>query len=464
MTSEVPPVYYNNDTHSFGFSTARSRWPKIIITAIEDVKLEISNNSSSNSSKSIQGSKIVSALENLEKSLLNNEIIKPFNKHNIPCLDSYDETLLKFSKENDGKPIDWLTGPWLFIECYLYRYIDAEIKSQSEWLNFDIFERLKRETFQSSSLGIYELAIRYKQLNEEINSKGASNIDNDTLKLLFEEFIDISLWGNATDLSLLANASLEDIKSVQGKEARLKSAKNILCNDLPEAWNHLLSIEDIKKRRVDFVLDNAGFEFYTDLILSLFLLDSNLVNEVVFHCKTRPWMVSDTMVKDYQLFIEYMTDKSFFKEHHEELNFVIEKIEEYRKLNKFKLVDSEFWTCDLDYWNINKNETKYGGAELYNYFQDSSLVIVKGDLNYRKLTGDRHWPRDTPFKSAIDGLSSSNINILALRTCKADVCAGLPKGKDEELIEYWKSLGNEIGELWCSSGKWAVISFSNGKN
>lgn len=39
--------------------------------------------------------------------------------------------------------------------------------------------------------------------------------------LLFKEFIDISLWGNATDLSLLAgNVTLEDIKSVQGAEVQ----------------------------------------------------------------------------------------------------------------------------------------------------------------------------------------------------------------------------------------------------
>ena len=99
---------------------------------------------------------------------------------------------------------------------------------------------------------------------------------------------------------------------------------------------------------------------------------------------------------------------------------------------------------------------------MYEYFQDSTIVIVKGDLNYRKLTGDREWPKTTPVKTALNSLAHSNIHILALRTCKADVCVGLPDGLEEELVENWKKAGNEVGELWCSSGKWAVISYSPG--
>ncbi|ODV86462.1 hypothetical protein CANARDRAFT_6932 [[Candida] arabinofermentans NRRL YB-2248] len=451
MTKEVPPLYYNNDTHSFGFSTARSRWPNILATAVKDTELEYSQ--SKNQDKIDQGKVIAESIKALSKEITENCELTQFKNSSIPSLDSYDETLASMGG------CTWLTGPWLFCECYMYRRVDALFKSSSEWLNFDVFNRLKRETFKSSSAGIYELAVRYKQLKEQINA--AETLDTETLKLLFEEFVDVSLWGNATDLSLLANASLDSIKSLQGKEARAKSAENILCNDLPLAWDRLLSVP-FEERRVDFVLDNAGFEFYTDLILALFMLDAKLTKKVVFHCKTRPWMVSDTMIKDYDIFVQDMLDTSILNEHHAELQHLVESVESYKAKGQFELQDSEFWTGDLDYWNLNSEETKYGGKELWLYFQDSALVIVKGDLNYRKLTGDRHWPRDTPFVTALNKLASSGIHILALRTCKADVCAGLPTGKDEELCELWKSQGNEIGELWCSSGKWAVISYSDG--
>lgn len=455
--SELPKVYNLSDKTSFAYSTARARWPKIITQCKADI---ISHtNDAEDPQLSQQGEIIVAGIDKLMKDLHSGAPIEPFSDEQIkliPSLESYNDVF----KTLDEQPT-WLDGPWLLIECYLYRLIDAIIKSQSMWVDFDIFEVLKRNTFKSSKFGIYELAIRYKTLSDTIKKSATGTLDSSKLKILFEEFIDISLWGNATDLSLLANASLEDIQSRQGKEAREKSAKNIIDNDLPEAWERLLSVP-FEERRIDIVLDNAGFEFYTDLALSLFLLDSKLVKSVVFHCKTRPWMVSDTMIKDYKLFIQDISNKEWFPEHREELDYFVNSIEHYHNTNQFQLKDSEFWTCALDYWNLNPSETKYGGAELYKYFQDSTLVIVKGDLNYRKLTGDRQWAKTTSFVKAIDGLAESNIHILALRTCKADVCVGLPEGLEEKLIEHWKSLGNEVGELWCSSGKWAVISYSSG--
>jgi damage-control phosphatase, subfamily III len=91
----------------------------------------------------------------------------------------------------------------------------------------------------------------------------------------------------------------------------------------------------------------------------------------------------------------------------------------------------------------------------------SDLIIFKGDLNYRKLTGDLMWDKTTPFKTAIQDLATSKLPILSLRTCKADVVVGLPEGVNEKLIKTYKEMGNDIGEFWTSSGKWAVISFNN---
>lgn len=457
MTSQLPPLYYNHDLDSFGYATARSRWPIILKTAVHDVQLTARTASPLMRSQSVT---IISAIEQLMTNIEQNAPVVCFTKAEtelVPGLGDYNDTITK------SGPYTWLDGPWLFTECYLYRALDIAIKSQSEWVHWDVFERLKRDTFKSSAFGVEEIASYYRKLSTQLKTDGAIPLDK--LKLLFEDFVDTSLWGNATDLSLLANATLEDIQSRQGSAARAASAKNILCNDLPLAWNRLLAVP-FEKRRVDFVLDNAGFEFYTDLTLALFLLDSKLVPEVVFHCKTRPWMVSDTMIKDYKLWVHDMKDPDVFtgSKHREDLNHFVDSVEHYHHQGKFKLVDSEFWTGSTDYWEICPEETKYGGSELWKYFQDSTLVIVKGDLNYRKLTGDRKWVRSTPFNTAINKLAKSGIHILALRTCKADVCAGLPEGKDEELCKLWVSEGHEVGALWCSSGKWAVVSYSDGKS
>jgi hypothetical protein len=54
----------------------------------------------------------------------------------------------------------------------------------------------------------------------------------------------------------------------------------------------------------------------------------------------------------------------------------------------------------------------------------------------------------------------SGVNVLALRTCKADVVVGLKPGQDEKLRQ--EQGGDPNARKWAWSGKWAVVSFSSG--
>lgn len=56
----------------------------------------------------------------------------------------------------------------------------------------------------------------------------------------------------------------------------------------------------------------------------------------------------------------------------------------------------------------------------------------------------------------------SGIRVLAFRTCKADVVVGLPAGVDEKLRQLPNG-GGSVARRWAWSGKWAVVSFSDGK-
>lgn len=451
----LPPPSYNDDRKSFAYPTVHKRWPSIITLAIEDLEKHAKQNPDTEECVQFVTGHLKTLLANFKE----DKPVDYFTEEDVsakPELKIYNDELNKF---NDDKLVTWQTGPWLYLECYLYELISVWFSKTKKLQKYDIFEPAKTGAFKLSGSGVVELCQRVKLLSEQLAEKEA---DEQALGLLFTEFIDISLWGNATDLSLLAgNFSLEDIKSLQGAEVRKKNEEKIIVNDTEAAWKHYLGG---KRERIDIVLDNSGFELFADLCLTLFLLEAKLVKKVVIHCKQIPWFVSDTMPKDYDLLLEQLGDTSFFEGLKEDqaskdaITFLLEKLKQYTKSHHIAVQSHQFWTSCANYWDIPKVK------DLYQELQKSNLIIFKGDLNYRKLTGDLHWDTTTPFTTAIQDLASSGLPVLLLRTCKADVVVGLPEGLNEKLIEVYKSEGNEIGEFWTASGKWAVISFSSGQN
>jgi hypothetical protein len=85
----------------------------------------------------------------------------------------------------------------------------------------------------------------------------ADNRDIETDEIIFHELAQISLWGNATDLSMLTNFSFDEVKKLQsaGTKRMEESEKNILVNDLAKVWEWILKC---RYARMDLILDNAG--------------------------------------------------------------------------------------------------------------------------------------------------------------------------------------------------------------
>lgn len=85
---------------------------------------------------------------------------------------------------------------------------------------------------------------------------------------MFLELTQVCLWGNSTDLSLLINMTEDDIKKLQstGGDHLAATEKNILGNHLPRIWEHVKELRGKTGGRIDFILDNAGFELYCDCV------------------------------------------------------------------------------------------------------------------------------------------------------------------------------------------------------
>lgn len=60
----------------------------------------------------------------------------------------------------------------------------------------------------------------------------------------------------------------EQIKTLQatGDEHLASTEKNILDNNLPALWETVRGFKDRGGGRIDFILDNAGFELYCDFV------------------------------------------------------------------------------------------------------------------------------------------------------------------------------------------------------
>lgn len=311
---------------------------------------------------------------------------------------------------------------------------------------------------------------------EKSSDKSAEETDK-AEEVLFAEMCEICLWGNATDLSLLTNLSYEDIQKLQGSEARKAAEANIIANDLPAAFATLKKAQKENpkgERRIDFVLDNAGFELFVDLILAGYLIASGLATSIVLHPKSIPWFVSDVIPADFAALLNALADpQAFYKslagddkaaelsdEESDNLKFLFQSWATMHGEGQLSIRPNRFWTHAGSFWRL-----PIVGQEIFEDLKSSELVIFKGDLNYRKLTGDVQWPATTPFTEAIGPLAKpgQGIRTLALRTCKADVVVGLAQGKDEELKAKEGGGGNSGARKWGWSGKWAVVQYCDGR-
>ena len=253
------------------------------------------------------------------------------------------------------------------------------------------------------------MAAKYKGLVTQLEGDKAGTKDVQELeeaeRILFMEMLEICLWGNATDLSLLTSLKYEDIQKLQGSKARKEAEKNILVNDLPAAYQVLKVAQKTKEkqqRQVDIVLDNAGFELFVDLILAGYLLSAGLATRIVLHPKSIPWFVSDVLPGDFGSLLNALANpQDYFSSPTDEgsqsgtrpellseaeisdLLFLFQHWSGFHQEGQLTIRPNRFWTHAGSFWRL-----PHTAPSLFDDFKQSELVIFKGDLNYRKLTGD----------------------------------------------------------------------------
>ncbi|KAG7284376.1 hypothetical protein NEMBOFW57_010749 [Staphylotrichum longicolle] len=349
--------------------------------------------------------------------------------------------------------------------------ISTSFSLSTYWKSYDVFAKQKIKTFRCARPAVLELAARYRDQVTQLRTQPTRDREAD--KLGFIEMCKISLWGNHAELSLLTTP--EDVQ-----RSRSEAEKHILVDDIAAAYARFQHTRDFPRQPngeilVDIVLNKAGFELYTDLILAGYLLSAGLATTVVLHPKSIPWFVWDALPSDLDAllaalaaprhFYETPTDEEqgqglglagLTDEEGGDLEFVFEEWSRFRAEGKLVLRPDRVWTGPGCYWRLCVE-----AGSVVESLCDGHLAIFKGDLNYRKLVGDVAWDPTMPFEDAIGVLGpGQGIDLLSLRTCKSDVVVGLEPGEDERLKGMEGGGGDSGARKWAWSGKWTVACFS----
>ena len=107
--------------------------------------------------------------------------------------------------------------------------------------------------------------------------------------------------------------------------------KDLIIDDTQFLWSVL---SKNSSGIVDIVLDNCGYEIFTDFCLAAFLMSQKLTKKIRFYVKRYPWYVSDVTANDFHWIIESMK-----KSNDENLKLLGEII--------FNYVKNEVWTLEV---------------------------------------------------------------------------------------------------------------------
>ncbi|XP_048655884.1 damage-control phosphatase ARMT1 isoform X2 [Marmota marmota marmota] len=423
---------------SFAYLTIKDRIPLILTKAIDTLHRHKSEFFEKHGEEGIEAEKkAISLLSKLRNELQTDKPIIPLvaNYVDTDIWNQYLEYQQSLLRESDRTP-SWFYSPWLYVECYLYRRIHEAIIQSPPVNDFDVFKESKDQNFFESQEPGITLCTHLQEFKSTIE-----DLDANQLKTEFFHLLQISLWGNKCDLSLSGGESSSQKTNLINSLEDLEPF--ILVNDMEHLWSLLSKYKETREKvpivRVDIVLDNSGFELLTDLVLADFLLSTNLATEIHFYGKSIPWFVSDTTIRDFNWLIEQVKHYD-----HKWVSKCGVDWENYIKMGRWVYHDHMFWTLPHEYAAMSQV-----APDLYAELQKACLILFKGDLNYRKLTGDRKWAFTVPFHQALSGFHPAPL--CSLRTLKAEIQVGLQPGQGEQLAASDPN--------WLITGKYGVIQF-----
>jgi uncharacterized protein with ATP-grasp and redox domains len=323
----------------------------------------------------------------------------PMTMIDLPAPD-YDEWAEAYAPHQGES---WQGTLWFFAEIFAYRHI---IQATRWWeTGRDPFAPNKEEEFSGDML--------WTLLDRALAAEGSRE---ERLRALLLA----DLWGNRIDLSFPASLA-------HGGEALHED--DLLADDSWRTVEHLLGTGG----PVHLVADNAGSELALDFALADALL-SGVADTVTIHLKMYPTFVSDATRDDALAFLHhYIPSRG-----NGAAQLFAGRLAGELESRRLRLAPDLYWNSTRLLWDTP--------PRLSRLFEAASLVIVKGDANYRRIVGDAIWEPTTPFSQVVDYFPAP---MLAMRTLKSDPIVGLQPGDYQRL--------DGIDPEWRVNGRRGVV-------
>ncbi|MGW4895144.1 damage-control phosphatase ARMT1 family protein [Kitasatospora sp. NPDC004240] len=300
-----------------------------------------------------------------------------------------------------GRP--WREAPFLWAENWFHhRLLDATgYLRPGTWHGVDPFGPLKHAELAGAAVDEQLLVL---------DGLAGLPAEHRTPALLSS-----ALWGNRADLGFRLIADPDDAHPATG----------VIVDDTAEllAW-----LPGASGGRISVIADNAGRELLPDLVLIDHLLATGIAAEAVLYLKPRPYFVSDATTADLLAALDRLRTSTA-----PAAAAVGRRLDEALRRGTLLARTHPFFCAPLTYHDLP--------GDLRAELAGSALTVLKGDLNYRRLVGDRHWPPAHPFARATGHFPTP---VVALRTLKSDVALGIAPATAADLdatTPHWRTDG-----------------------
>lgn len=275
--------------------------------------------------------------------------------------------------------------PFFFAEIYFYALINHLVENK-----FDPFEPIKSKDIHANAGLVQGLWNKKKELTTS-------------------ELILLTLNGNKADLSQINKPENRSI--------------NLLVDDTKCLVAAIPQIDTIH-----YILDNAGVELFTDLLLANHIIDT-YNKRIILHVKQHPLFVSDTMKKDVITLLNHLK----FIEIGDFSLSIASKI----KTGQIIIEANSFWNAPLHFTHL----TEFSGIPV----KKNDLIISKGDANFRRFFEDRQIP--LTIKPALYA-GYLPCTAFVIRTLKSEIQVGLSQDQIDSLNQQ---------PNWMTNGEFGVI-------